>query len=279
MGEYLSAVTPTQYEPASKKLWVPVPDDVILGISQISVTRPTPWPVIYVSGKVKQDTFGAHSNSVLIPTAGRLAFAGLVTGKVAAFDSTLGTLHKMIDVGGMARQTVTTADLSRVYVLVHPGGVAVVDALTLSQVDADSFTPEMDTIRLPGERRWFPSPSVRRMTLTVASGQKTVYIIDIRPNSDFFHQVVGFVNLDGYAPGPMLGDMVVSTDGKRLYVAAPGTTLYGGTKPWFSGGREAGKIVVVNVDPNDESAGVANWSLPIAALKSRRGAVRNRHNH
>src|SRR6185295_9300285 len=43
-------------------------------------------------------------------------------------------------------------------------------------------------------------------------------------------------------------------DGTRLYLTAPATELFGGTRSFASGGRDEGSVLVVNVDEKDRPA-------------------------
>jgi DNA-binding beta-propeller fold protein YncE len=102
-----------------------------------------------------------------------------------------------------------------------------------------------------------------------------IYVIDIRPFSKDFHKVVSHIDVP-LADAPMgLTGMDISADGRRLYAAAPRTTLTDGPdgRSWYDGGRENGSIIVINVDGNDEpldsSAGnPRRWREVIAVLEA-----------
>ncbi len=279
---------------------MPVPEGIVLGLTDISVSRPTPIQTGVGSTNASNNytIVPRTSNSVRVSTYGGYVFAALGAGQVAAIEAPYesddsgsgGVLRELIEMEGPVAQTLATGDRSRVYALV-PGGVAVVDALTLRQVDLDSKTLELDKIKLPGGVGGFSmTMDPKSQFLYVAAPRGRVYVVDIRPGSNQFHKVVHAIELSGAcmgqagrdctAPGPILRGMDVSADGKRLYIAAPATTLYSGTTSWVAGGREPGNIIVVNVDPADDPSLVgkatkrtATWRQPIARF----GAGRDPH--
>ncbi|MGM0485754.1 MAG: putative Ig domain-containing protein [Planctomycetota bacterium] len=249
---------PTDVAVGSSDFQVDVPENVILGLSDIYVERPTTTPSAPTTTPRQ-----FVSNAVQIKRTDGLTFAALAGGRVAAIDMPRlvqleqepafvdhGTVRRIIDIGGgSVNETVVTNDLTRVYALVG-NRIAVLDPLTLRKVDLGQRNRVDGMIKLPGSAFSIVCDSANRY-LYVAAARGSIFVVDIDPRSDSFHEVVKTITLDS-APGPILQGMAVNADDRRLYVAAPATTLYGGTTPWIQGGREPGKLIVVSLDKEEE---------------------------
>ncbi len=141
--------------------------------------------------------------------------------------------------------TATTFDNTRVYAAVsdvqidRPGGVAVIDAIRLEQFDVDPVQLGDNFIPLPdptGAQHIVLSP--RNDFLYAVDEGRAIYVIDVRPDSPGFHNVIHTIDLpDGRQ---FMDGMAISSDGHRLYVSTVG------------GQPARGSIVVINVDPADQ---------------------------
>jgi hypothetical protein len=193
---------------------VPVPRGVIVGLANIQA--------------VNKD--GTRSNVKRIPATGGLVFAA-VSGEnrgVAVFEKD--RLKREIDVE-FALDTAVTSDGARVYVATQTigngdGGIAVIDAMTLRLVDVAPTTAELDKIAFQGGRG-VDVVAVDPMDhfLYAAGDSPDIYVIDIRPGSETFHQVVKtFALSDPTHPysslsRKRLAGLEVGPDGHRLYAA------------------------------------------------------------
>ena len=247
---------------------VPVPNDVILGVSQIIVERPTPIAIgKTASGKIKYRIDLRQSKPVKLTPQGGLAYARLnINNQVAIFDPKDDSIKQILDVGDYVRATAVTRDLTRIYV-VGNAGVSIIDGLTLKQVDANGAATPGKTIRLvaPGAPADAPAPAGWSVAvganddfLYVGSSYQQLYIIDIRPSSADFNKVVQVVNLSANAPDRISG-VAVGADGRRLYLTAPDTLLWGKNSYNAHGSNNNGKIIVLNIDAADApKAGAPN---------------------
>jgi len=276
---------------------VKVPKEVILGLSEIYIERPAPKNV---SIGTNFTLSSVKSNSVRIyGSDSDLVFAGLYNGQVVAIEppsseqisdyniTVGGHVRELIDVKANdmavpAIQTAVTSDRTRVYALV-PGGVAVLDAMTLRQVDVNHLTPEMDIIKSPDGASSITVDPFNDV-LHLAGSYKRIYVIDISPDSETFHKHVDTIVLkkeserDPKTPYTseawILHGMAVNADGRRLYVTEPRTMVYSGTKPWIDQSKpdETGRIVVVNIDPADKpkiaGSNPNQWREEIASFQA-----------
>ena len=91
-----------------------------------------------------------------------------------------------------------------------------------------------------------------------------IYVIDIRPQSPTYHQLVQTIAIDNDEISGLRG-LAISSDGERLYAAAPDRKLYGG-------GDGEGQIIVINIDPSDQPSKPNNnprhWREVIAEIPS-----------
>ncbi|MEZ6135594.1 MAG: dockerin type I domain-containing protein [Pirellulaceae bacterium] len=137
--------------------------------------------------------------------------------------------------GSRPLTTMVTPDRTRVYVsLSNPTGLAVFDAVALSQLDADGDPladsdldgeTGLDVITLPVGSRIDRFTIDPRGEYLYAGDQllESIYVIDIRDNSPHYNQVVYTISVDD-APYGFRG-MAVTADGKTLVAAAPGHPL------------------------------------------------------
>jgi DNA-binding beta-propeller fold protein YncE len=151
----------------------------------------------------------------------------------------------------------------------NPGGVWVIDGIALQKFDADPSTPVADMIILP----YFQSPTALTIDpkghYLYVAGTGAIFVIDINPGSPTLHRVVDTIPIS--TTTGKINDLAVNADGTRLYLTAPETELYGGTKSWVIGGRDTGNVLVVNVDEQDRPASatasnVNMWRKVIATL-------------
>jgi len=236
-------------------LRVIVPQTVVLGLSDINITR-TLRPQ---RGQPQVFT----SNSIQIAGKGGYVFASASRSP----DQTSSERNQVVVINPKApnNQTeivakipissngvflrpwgiATTPDLTRAYVTLRNGTIALIDAQTFQQVDINPSTSAIDAIALP------TGAIPEQMTISpdgsylFATDERTgtIYTVGINPNSRFYHSVQTFA-IDGANFG--LQGMTVSQDGKLLYVGVP----QGGkrdTKP--------SSIVGVNIDPTSDDWG------------------------
>jgi len=156
-----------------------------------------------------------------------------------------------------------TSNGARVYVpLENSGKVALVDLMTLRQLDNNPETEGIDTIPLPAGASPVAlviDPRDEYAYIADGAGGK-VYVLDIDINSDSYHQVVKTIQLNVDNAETELRQMAASEDGMRLFVTA-----------------SDGKIYVVNIDPKDRPVdGEANsrkWWEQIGAIATEQGAM------
>ncbi len=237
------------FEDASAtSLTVPWPEDagLILGLTDIYVVAPG----------------GVNSNHVQLGPTGGLGFMSAyddVGPFVAAFEADIpddaNRMAAKIYLGDAGWKTiyntVTSVDSTRVYAAVQRGstsdpwgGVAVIDATTLKQVDEDPGTLGNNFIKLPGAADALAvAMSPRGDFLYVAEWGGAVHVLDVQPDSPNFHQVVQTIQV--VTDRNFSGALAVSSDGRRLYVGI--AERIGGD----------GQLAVVNIDPTDKPADAA----------------------
>ncbi|MDE3034800.1 MAG: beta-propeller fold lactonase family protein, partial [Nitrospirota bacterium] len=221
------------------ELRVRVPNGVIIGLADISVTRQK-WE------QVEAKT----SNTLWLKVDPHYLFAA------NNFDSTVSvvdlrtqdvvtTVH-VGEPGAFAgpRAIAITPDNTRAYVTLRQGsGIAVVDAQTLQEVDVNPSTAAFDhRIAMPNAHPfWAVADKAGKYLYVSDANTNAIYVIDIQPGSATYHTKVSQIMLTS-APNGLRG-MDMSADGERLYVAAPGQGQAGGT-----GAHAVGKILVVDTD-------------------------------
>ncbi|NLS91835.1 MAG: hypothetical protein GXX96_06600, partial [Planctomycetaceae bacterium] len=231
-----------------------VPAGVVVGLAKMYAVD-----VLMESGS--DPALEVRSNPIQLQSPGGLGFATdgdtLVAFEVGTDTNTLVDRVPLTD---FARETQVTADRTRVYMTMPHIGVGVVDAVSLRQVDVIRI-PEMGYV---SEIAIDPNDEF----LYVVGTAPVVYVVDIRPTSDQFHQVVQSIPLSrgssahAIAIGTITetqGALVNKQRGHRLYVAA--------RLP-----DDKGAINVINIDPKDEpKAGELNtkhWREAIATVDS-----------
>ncbi|MEO8428057.1 MAG: putative Ig domain-containing protein, partial [Verrucomicrobiota bacterium] len=254
-------------------LWIPVPPGAQIAGATITVTRPMMLPR---DGTFERQEF--TSNGVQLVPQTRYVFVanggdgsvsvldGLATADVTPVtNGTPGaTLTKFdprevarIDLAdpakGAPRNIAVTYDGTRAYVtFAGTNKIAVIDAIALQQIDVDSrvTAPGIQSIALP--------PGAQLWDVAIERGGRYLYA------SDAVHGVIYVVNIDplstGYdrevlmvpvGPAPLgLRGLALNNDDSRLYVTAPGRTLFG------QYGAATGRVFVIdtNVATRDKPA-------------------------
>ena len=144
-----------------------------------------------------------------------------------------------LDIPDRPREVAITNRGTRAYVtLENTHSIAVVDTLMLRQVDVNPETEEMDMIVLPSgaaPRELIISPD-DKFVYIADRAIGSVYVVDINPSSETFHELVETINL----PGDKLRKLAISADGKKLFVTSHLSKTPG-----------KGSIHVINIDPSD----------------------------
>ena len=234
------------------RLRVEIPAGVILGLAEVSVTRPQ-WQRT-ASGwdrrielTSKEENLEGDPHYYFVPDG---------DSHVAVLDLKTHTLIKRVHVGetsshsrprGVIIPMAYTGQEQRAYVALQKGrGIGVIDTELLEQVDLVPETPAIDGLPFedgePSQMVWCCPERYRDERLYVSdrrSGRIAVY--QISPRSETFHQRLAWINVD---PAPVgLGEMAVNGPRNRLYVVAPGGA---GAK----GGRTPGHILVIDINPD-----------------------------
>ncbi|HEU6455925.1 MAG TPA: hypothetical protein VN201_10695, partial [Roseateles sp.] len=263
-----------------EQIAVQVPQSVILGLAKITVTRIDQVPQwdectgtikpldrAYLSAPVQMPAPGSYVVSAL-RTLGQVAI--YTQGNPSAADPAAALqLVSTIPVGYYPRDTALTSDHTRAYVTVsgNPNGrngLALVDLVAMQQVKIkDASDPGSDIIKLPSGSRpyWValdPSNHYAYVTeedpqggnAASGAGHGYIYVVDIDPASPTFNQYIRTIDV-GVAPFG-LRELVISEDGKRLYVAAPNRSGYGAAIA--VPGSDASAIYVIDVDAADKPA-------------------------
>ncbi|MDH5669840.1 MAG: Ig-like domain-containing protein, partial [Nitrospira sp.] len=188
--------TPDPLTSSGNTIHVKVPKDVILGISDISVTRKTP----VLTGTTPKAWVIADRTST--PTRidvdlHMLLVASTVEKNVTAIDTRTNQIIARIPVGDQIgagpRAVAITPDLTRAYVTLLGGhGVAVVDTYTLQASDMNPDPTKAQTIiDLPGSRPyWAVADKDGRYLYVSDQNVGLIYVIDILPTSPTYHTVV-----------------------------------------------------------------------------------------
>ena len=206
-------------------LKIKVPQSVILGLATITVDRPQ-----YVFTSTGWHLRHKTSSGVKLDSDSTYVFAALGGNQVAVMDRTSQQLAARITVGSGAtfpspRSVAVSPDGTRAYVtLRNGGGVSVIDTRTLQEVDVDrnlaNGITHIDLLaHSPGAQPFWAVADPSGQLLYVGDEvNPIIYVININPGSNRYHQVgsIPVVN----APAGLRG-MDISSDGKRLYAAAP----------------------------------------------------------
>ena len=287
-----SAVAPSAVGPTGGSFIVSVPADVLLGLVDIVVERPTVDPGtgqqswVRSGGTARVDNkagygFVGRGNQVYVidtarpdepfaakppvnlnvPPEDRIPYTDPLTGAIIKEPWV-----KTIEIPGVnsIKDTLATNDLSRVFVA-HSGGVSVIDAFTLQLVDVPDGGK---VIPIPGGVTALTiDPSGRYL---YAAGVGRIVVIDLLPGAANFHRVAQEISVLSPNLG-LISDLAVTADGKRLFAIAPHTTLFGapGVPGWTQGGREQGYLHAINVDekdrPDPNEANAKKWREVINA--------------
>ncbi|KPJ75957.1 MAG: hypothetical protein AMJ54_13385, partial [Deltaproteobacteria bacterium SG8_13] len=260
---------------------VQVPDTVLLGLAEIYIERPKAT-LTYSGISLQPDTAWIASSPVSIKNEGGFAFIGGSSipsfGRaVAVIDTTwpgeagpeqvVKRIPIISDVGNM--DTVTTRDLSQVFVATIDNGIVVIDAITLQQFDLDPTNVDIDSIRIPGDGKVTALALDPNDRYLYAAGTGAIYVIDLDPGSDDFHKVVQSIPIYSPTDG-LISGLAVTADGSRLFASVPGSTFAG------IGWRDQpvpGRIAVVNVDEEDrptepDPLNLSTWRKVIGELDS-----------
>ncbi len=238
------------WDGATETLTVAVPDEVVIGMTTVTVRRKQKiWRTDGDGNRVVADV-ERFSPPVMLQPESRYTFVATGhRGTVAAFDSASEFVSLTADIpvrsaGGQyvrPRSVSVTPDGTRAYVALRgAAGVAMIDAVGLHQVDIDLDREGMNVIDLPDQASayWLETDPAGEFLYVSDEVLGRVYQIDIQPGSAMYNQVVGTIEVP-LTPFGLRG-LAASASGKRLYVAAPGETLFGA-------GRRAGQQGYVHV--------------------------------
>ena len=256
---------------------VKVPTAVPLGSSRITLSREQDILVEQNGTNSVYEVIELESNQIRLDNDTEYVFTALAgADRVSVVDAsdpetTVNNTESSdleiakISVGGSGsdrpESLAITSDNGRVYVpLKNSGGVAVVDPMTLSQVDNLPDTPEeVDPIPLPdGAKPLDIAIGLRDEYAYIADeSQPNVYVLDIDPFSSTYHQVVETIELDTTGG---LNRLEISSDYWRLFVTA-----------------KDGYIYAVNVDakdkPQPEEVNSNKWHEQIGRIETEQGAM------
>ncbi|HNL90093.1 MAG TPA: Ig-like domain-containing protein, partial [Nitrospira sp.] len=252
-----------------QELTIAVPDGLMLGLARISVVRQVSSTGVGFMGTTATPV-SRESNFKQLGSNKQLVFSGVGPNRLAVIDVSTQELIAEVVLGGGASMSSTdpiamTADGGRAYIGLRTGGFAIVDTVAMREADADPTTFGLNQITLDIDSVT-PLPGMAALScdregrflyaVGVGSASNVIYQVDIRPGSPTFNRVVAHIAI-AVDDAPMgLKGLAVSLDGRRLYASAPRTLLTGGVggKSWYDGGREEGKIIVLNVDVSDRPA-------------------------
>ena len=152
----------------------------------------------------------------------------------------------------MPRSTSITPDGSRAYVTLRGGhGVSVIDLLAMQEVDVDASVAGLQHIaNLPASAAPFWIKVDSKGEFAYVSDEQTgaIYVIDVNPRSSTYNRWIRTITV---SPAPFgLRGLDISSDGHRLYVAAPERFSFQSQES----NRGVGNILVVNVDAGDAPA-------------------------
>ena len=243
------------------RITLEVPNEVLLGLSDIIVERPTIL-FDFDLNRAVPNLFWMGSQPVQVKNEGGFAFLGSgwiegVGRAVEVIDTTrpdefgVEQVVKRItlpaEFGNM--DTVATRDLSQVFVATLDQGIAVIDATTLQQFDVDPDHQGVDMIQIPGDGVVTALALDPQDRYLYAAGSGCIYVIDLNPGSPDFHKVTQtIVGFDAPAEGGRINSLAVNADGTRLFAAVPDTMFAG---IGWRDERKEGSIVVINVDEDD----------------------------
>jgi len=234
-----------------------LPQKVALGLCVIQV-RKTQTRFINIDGQRREETYYVWSNKVSLNYSANYAFTAtawpgeLVVMNAQTYDTVaqIPLEDSLISPSGDAFDVMITPDGSRAYVLLR-NSLAVVDTMALQRIDAIWQTSHIDNIMLP------EGANTDSFTIDPAGDyiyvsdviQSVIYQISVNPaDKGFYNTCVALFNLS--LPVAGLRGLDVTSDGKRLYVAAPYSFV------GWNGSSYDGKIVVVDVDQDADPDGL-----------------------
>ena len=260
LGQTIFTAVPTGTETL---LRVPLEPRMALGLSRVSVTN------LYKDGAGKV-VAERQSNTVVQPaTAAYTLVSQAADGRVAALDGRRTILDADDNaipnpgfnqlIGSISLQAGTpgklavTHDSTRAYVLLRGDapGVAVIDLLSLRQIDVlpifayqeDGYVDSISLSPTAAPYDIVIDPSDRYAYIS-DERTRSVYVIDINPNSPTFNQRVNVLSV-GSGPGGLRG-LDITSDGAMLYVAAPGRASF-----FEEGNTTKGFVHVFDIAFND----------------------------
>ena len=234
-----------------------VPTSVPLGIASIRVSRTptaTPNTPLFSNSVLFSDDEKIYS--LIAENFGR-TIAVFDTGESGTDRSAEHVKDIALSGGHAPMYVAATHDGTRAYVTGRQGGVAVIDALALQQIDVNPATtaPGVDWLALPNSGVAYGIAIDPSDQFAYISDERSgiVYVLDISPTSHTFHTVTRTINVAG-APAGLRG-IDVSADGTRVYAAAPSSASY--FTSTFVGPPAPGNLVVLDVDPASQN----RWSV------------------
>ena len=270
------------------KVAVKVPDDIVLGMTDISLIRRQNKVVRRIGPKEFKEEVKFESNEIDLVATGeyilgvqRLSdFVSVIDGRdpntLPNISSSADLLLARIPIGtedvrDRPRDIAVTSDGSRAYAtLENTGKLALIDTMVLQQIDINPQTEDViDPIDLGTDAS--PSSIVidsrDRYAYISDSRIGVIYIVDVDTTSSEYHQVVEKIQVEPAPKG--LREMAISSDGRRLFVAAPSTRSSRGLDIY-----EKSQIIVINIDPKDrplnESRNEKKWHKQIATVEAGR---------
>ncbi|NJO93192.1 MAG: hypothetical protein HC820_00340 [Hydrococcus sp. RM1_1_31] len=254
---------------------------VPLGNAKISLTRkqseqygsnPNDYQVsLYESNSIRLEAETGYVFNALSFEDKVAVFEGVNPEAVVEATSSNDLLKARIPVGSPdvvdnAKDLAITKDGSRAYVTLEwSGRIALIDPLLLQPIDTKPETAAIDSIDLPANAK--PLSIVidqRDRYAYIADGRSNlIYVLDIDPYSETYHQVVQNIQV---TPAPIgLRQLAISSDGKKLFATAPNTRGVGKSQ-----------IIVINIDPQDkpleESQNSRKWHEQISAVEAEQAA-------
>ncbi len=241
-----------RYNAATKTLTVAVPRGLAVGAVQVRVERrQNEANAAMVVAGVQPVPVTVRSAAVSLTVPNRYVFSGLTSDNqllvIDALAVTPAPVARIQVPFGTPRALALTPDLSRLYAtLAGTSAVGIFDAVTFQPMDANPTTAGLDAIQLPAGAApfWVAVGSANDFLFVSDERAGQVYVIDIRVGSSTYHEVV---QTAAAAPAPSgLRGLAVDADGKRLYVAAPDSVMFG------TGGRSRpGRILVFDIDDSN----------------------------
>jgi len=244
-----------------QRLAVAIPNTVSLENSIIEVVRPVDVLTPPLPEPETQEVRSLPFEPPPLPSTFSFTLGGINRNHVLVTDVDGGTIAKInLPENGWARSLKIAPDSSRVYVgFANTNQIAVIDPTSLTHIDVDPTTDSVDLITLTGFAdakvgEIAIHPNGKYAYISDFSGDR-VYILDVLPSSENYHQVVGTVvispaaNSQEHIRKSRLQQMTFSSDGRLLFVTRSSIL------------DDSSKIAVINVNPADEPEGDGNNSI------------------